>query len=126
MAKKASAGGGDYKPSVITTAIQKIEDLHGELESERGKFMLKCRRIRERMDGEYEAADGKGIPKKELRAAIRVRAKRSAAQLELDRLEPDVREGVKTILQAFGDAADLPLFISVATRASRDEGLALQ
>ena len=127
MAKKASMDdGGAYQPTVITACIKRVEELHGELETERGKFMLKCRRIRERMDTAYEEADTKGVPKREMRAAVRIRMKRKTAETELDKLEPDVREGVQKILREFGDAADLPLFQSVATRASRGEGLALQ
>lgn len=124
MAKpaKAESGGNGYDPGVVQNIVGRIEDCFDEIESERGKFMKKCRDIRESISNLYDEADARGIPKKELRVMVKARGKLKSARDLIEELEQDQRETVELLAEAFGDAADLPLFKSKIERTGAQQG----
>jgi uncharacterized protein (UPF0335 family) len=125
MAKAAAATTTNgFDPKIVQPLVKKIEGFFDDLDSERGTYMQKCRSIRESISAVYEEADARGIPKKELRAFVTARLKLEKARAVLDALEADQRETVEMLSEAFGDAADLPLFESRLRQAEREEARA--
>jgi hypothetical protein len=117
MAQPASAT-NTFDPTIVKPIVDKIEGFLADLDSERGSYMQRCRSIRDSMSSAYEEGKARGIPKKELRALVRTREKLRAARRVLDDLEPEQRQTVEMLAEAFGDAADLPLFAETINRAA--------
>ncbi len=117
MAKPAEAT-NTFESAVVKSLTGKIDGYHADLESERGSYMRKCRGIRESITAAYDEAKARGIPKKEFRAFITGRQKLEKARKVLADLEPEQRETVEMLAEAFGDAADLPLFASKINRTA--------
>ena len=116
MAKKANASNSP-NPEHVQTAVKNIEDRYDELASERGKYMLSCRRIRERMTNDYDRAVEQGISKKLLKLIVKEREyERKIEGLALD-LEPDERSELEMLTEALGDDGTLPLGVAAIDRA---------
>ena len=110
MARDAADIPNTFDPATVQNLVNKIEGLFSDIESERGAFMKKCRDIRESISNVYDEGAARGIPKKELRKLVSYRMKLDAARKVLADLEQDQVETVQLLAEAFGDAADLPLF----------------
>jgi len=109
MARKATATSNTPTPEDVQHAVRAIEQRYTELATERGKYMQVCRRIREEMSGNYEAAGLNGISKKLLVKIIKERdLERKIAGLT-DDLEPDERSELEVLVEALGDFRELPL-----------------
>jgi hypothetical protein len=121
MARDAADIGNGFKPEVVQNLVRKIEGYFSDLDHERGVYMKRCRDIRDRVSAVYDEAVGHDIPKKELRKFVTARIKLEAARKVLADLEDDQRETVQMLAEAFGDAADLPLF-EHRMQAARDNG----
>jgi hypothetical protein len=116
MAKPASSK-NTFDSAIVRSLVGKIDGYLDDLASEHGSYMQACRGIRESIAGVYDEAKARGVPKKELRAFVSARIKLRKARAVLDNLEADQRETVEMLAEAFGDAADLPLFESRIKRA---------
>jgi len=121
MARDASDIPNGFNTEVVQNLVYKIEGYFSDLDHERGVYMKRCRDIRDRIGAVYDEADGRGVPKKELRKFVTARVKLEAARKVLADLEQDQRETVQMLAEAFGDAADLPLFEHRMARV-RDNG----
>ena len=107
MAKKANENTPDDVD--IKSAVENIEARYAELATERGAYMLRCRRIREAMAANYDEAGNHGINKKLLKKIIRERElERKIDALAAD-LEPDERSELAMLVEKLGDFGDLPL-----------------
>jgi hypothetical protein len=115
MAKPADAK-NTFDPAVVKSLVGKIEGYFDDIESERGSYMRRCRSIRESITAVYDEAKARGVPRKELRAFIKGRQRLEKARKVLADLEAEERETVELLAEAFGDAADLPLFESKIKR----------
>ncbi|PYF05005.1 hypothetical protein BJ122_102231 [Rhodopseudomonas faecalis] len=120
MAKPAAAS-NSYDPELVKSLVNKIEGYVVDLNSERGKYMKACRSIRESISGVYQEAKARGIPKKELRIMIDTRAKLAAARATIEELERDQQETILMLAEAFGEAADLPLFKAAIEASENDD-----
>jgi hypothetical protein len=117
MAKKANDNPNEPDADDVRGAVINIEQRYTELASERGSYMLKCRRIREAMAGDYEHAVNRGISKKLLKTIIKERElERRIENLAVD-LEPDERSELEMLVEKLGDFGSLPLGQAAISRA---------
>jgi Skp family chaperone for outer membrane proteins len=80
-----------------------------DLATERGKYMQKCKKIREGMADEYESAAKRGISKKLLKKIVKEREyDRKIEALTAD-LEEDERSELDMLMEKLGDFANSPL-----------------
>lgn len=101
----------------VQSAVANIEQGHGELMRERGIYMQKCRKIREAIAADYDAAADKGVNKKLLRKIVKERElERKIAGLT-DDLEPDEISEHQMLLDKLGDFANTPLGSAAMQRA---------
>lgn len=108
MAKKANDTNSPADEDV-KAAVKAIEERYDDLASERGTYMQKCKRIREGMANDYEAAGNRGISKKLLKKIIQERTyERKIDALTAD-LEPDERSELEMLVEKLGAFADTPL-----------------
>jgi hypothetical protein len=117
MAKAADAS-NTFDPALIQNLVGKIEGYFSDLDSERGTYMQRCRGIRESISAVYDEAKARGVPKKELRVFVNGRQALEKARRVLADLEAEQRETVEMLAEAFGDAADLPLFANKIKRTA--------
>lgn len=109
MARKATASSNSPTPEDVQHAVRSIEQRYTELATERGKYMQLCRRIREEMGSNYDAAALNGISKKLLQKIIKERdLERKIASLT-DDLESDEQRELEMLIEALGEFGDLPL-----------------
>jgi hypothetical protein len=109
MAKKASEGINAPDDEDVQAAVRNIEEHYADLASERGSYMLKCRRIREAMAADYERAGANGISKKLLKLIVKERdLSRKIDDLVTD-LEPDERSELEMLMEKLGDFATTPM-----------------
>ena len=89
--------------------VKRIENLEEEKLREKMTYMERARRISEQQKAVYDEAKDDGVPKKALKAVIKVREhERKAADLR-DDLEDDDAASFEDIRSALGDYADTPL-----------------
>lgn len=109
MARKADENTNAPDTADVQAAVRNIEQRYEELASERGKYMLTCRRIREKMATDYEVAGNKGISKKLLKTIIKERElERKIDGLTVD-LEPDERSEREMLVEKLGEFINTPL-----------------
>lgn len=109
MAKKANENTNAPDAEDVQAAVKNIELHFEELASERGVYMQKCKRIREKMATEYEAAGNRGISKKLLKTIIKEREFERKIEALTIELEPDERSEREMLVEKLGDFGQLPL-----------------
>lgn len=108
----------------MQAAIANIEQCYADLASERGVYMAKCKRIRETMAGDYDAASEKGISKKLLKKIVKERELERKIFALSDGLEPDERSEIDMLKEKLGEFANTPL--GKAALAQADGGALAQ
>lgn len=109
MARKANENTNSPSDEDVKSAVKNIEERYQDLASERGVYMQKCKRIREGMANDYEAAGNRGISKKLLKKIIKERdLERKIEALTID-LEPDERSELEMLVEKLGAFVDTPL-----------------
>ena len=122
MARKASENVNSPNDVDVQAAVRNVEERYVDLASERGSYMLKCRRIREGMANDYEAAGNRGISKKLLKKIIKERElERRIDALTID-LEPDERSELEMLVEKLGDFGNSPLGKAALAAATKAEG----
>lgn len=101
------AGSNGYDPDVAKSYVSRVEALHGDLASERGTYMANCKSIREDINLVLTEAKDKGIPKKALRAVLKIRDFERKA--EAVREDSDAADDIDMLRHALGDLADTDL-----------------
>ncbi len=123
MAKKANENVNEPDAEDVRGAVIEIEQRYQELASERGSYMLKCRRIRDAMAANYETAQSRGISKKLLKTIVKERElERRIEALAID-LEPDERSELEMLVEKLGDFAELPLGRAAVAKAEGIDAL---
>lgn len=115
MAKPATTT-NDFEPGIVQEILAKIDGYHADLASERGSSMARCRNIRESISNVYKEAAARGIPTKELRALIKIRANEGKNREIFDDLESDQQQIVSMLAMCEG-VQDLPLWRAAADAA---------
>ena len=118
MARKANEAINAPDSDDVQAAVRNIEEHYAELASEKGAYMLKCRRIREAMAADYERASDQGISKKLLKLIVKERdLERKIEDLTVD-LENDERSELEMLMEKLGDFATLPLGIAAIEKVN--------
>lgn len=119
-----SAGNG-YPATVVKGFVKEIEALDAEREELHMAYMKKCGKLNEQKSDIYDAAKDKGIPRKALRAVVKVRATEAKAEKMRDDLEQDEQDQFDLLRLALGDLEDTELgkaaMARMAARAKEDE-----
>jgi hypothetical protein len=110
MAKNAKQVEIEVTPKLIKKLISDILAEYGELESARGAFMNRARRIRERIGSHIEGAAARGIPAKISKLTIKIQQTQIKLQGLMAELDSEERRLLKRIITAHGDKAQLQLF----------------
>lgn len=95
--------GNGFDPKTVQEIVEEIEEAFDRIESERGKYMAKCKSIREDIDLVKERAKALGIPKKELNAVLKTRAMQRKLEAIREALEEDNQELYDQLRHALGD-----------------------
>jgi hypothetical protein len=122
MAKRMSAKSvREFDDSDVQEFAEAILEEHDKLASEKGAYMKRCGTIRERIDGHYDEAEEKGIPRKALRKNVkRLLLQRQIAKIPAD-LEGQDAKDYAHVAEALGDFADTGLG-AAALRAAKNGG----
>jgi hypothetical protein len=98
-------------PELAFAAIYEVEKIDDELESEKGAYMARCRAIRDRRKATIEEYRDRGLSKKDITDAIKIR--RLGAKI--DELKAERRD-------ADEDPDQLDLFLSAVARGEAAHG----
>jgi len=127
MAKKTAATGNGFDSTVATSYVKQLEAEHQKLETERGKYMKRCRSIRDDIGSLMDDAKNKGIPKKILKDAVKHRAMRRKLESIREDMEPEQQDQFDLFQFAIGDLDEVPEREPAAgLPTGEDEGATLQ
>jgi len=97
--------------------MERIETLHADLESERGKYMAACKSIREDVKVVYQEAKDAGCNAKALRSLIKWRALEKRQQMIEGGLDEDEGAIYARLVETLG-----PLGMAAASAAGYEDG----
>lgn len=109
-AKVAKNAGVEVSPRVVNRIIGDILSHYADLESERGKFMNRARRIREGIQSVIDGATARGIAPKITKLVIRIEQTQQKLQSLMAELDSEERKDLRKIVVAHGNKAQLSLF----------------
>lgn len=112
MAERSGSAvkGNGFDPKLTKQFVKDIERLFGEMDSKKGEYMAWCQKQRELINGLYDRAKDAGIPKKDLKAVVKIRQLTDKIEELVAADEDDERaETIEMIRHALGDLADTPL-----------------
>ena len=102
--------------------VARVENLHADLESRKGKYMAECKTVREDITEVYAEAKAEGIPAKALKAEVKTREfDRKKAKLK-DSLDIDEMAAFEQLEEALGGLVDLPLGQAAMDAQRRQDG----
>jgi uncharacterized protein YydD (DUF2326 family) len=119
----AKDGANGASPEQVKEAFDEIIEFYGELASERGAYMQRCKQIRERMGEVYDAANDKGITRRVLKAKVKEHMTQEKLLAIRDGLEDDDRNEFDTLTEALGDFGGTPLGVAALDKAKRSDQL---
>lgn len=111
--KVIKIGHNGLRPEMVQDFTDRVERLMGDLLTEKGEYMQRCKVIREDIAQVIAEAKDAGIPKKSFRAVIRVRELEQKLEAIREDLEDEARETFDQIRFALGDLQDTPLGAAV-------------
>jgi hypothetical protein len=117
---KTGAAGPGFNPQLVSGYVRRIEALLDDIASERSASMIACKAIRADIGEVLDEAKNAGVPRRELKAAIKARDLARKIEALRDNFEAENRETYDQIRIALGDLADTPL--GLATLGAQDEG----
>lgn len=104
---KTGAAGPGFDPQIVGGFVRRIENVMDELLSERGSYMAACKALRGDITDILTEASQAGVPRRELKAAIK--ARELARKIDALRAGVELVETYDDIRRALGDLADTPL-----------------
>jgi hypothetical protein len=107
--KKANENTNAPSEDDVQASVANVEQNYADLLREKGIYMNKCRGIRQRMSGDYDTAQEKGISKKLLRKIIKERDLERKISAITDDLEPDELSEHQMLMEKLGEFANTPL-----------------
>lgn len=99
--------------------LQRIENLHADLESKKGSYMAECKTVREDIKLVYGEAKEAGVPAKALRGVVKYRALTRKMDAIADGLDIDEQSSYETLVEALGDFASTELGAAVLAHVPR-------
>lgn len=120
----AAQHGNGYDPERTRQCVDRIEALDRKKEAAHMAYMAECAVFAEDKKAVYdEAKDAWGIPKRALKAVIKVRATERKLEAMRDDLEADDQDSFDQIRHALGDLAETPLGAAALKGKDGDLGL---
>jgi uncharacterized protein (UPF0335 family) len=112
--KAAEGNGGAVRANGLDSDLTKsfldrVLNLYGDLNTERGTYMRQCKDIREDMAAIFDEAKDKGIPMRALKGAVKKRLLEMKIEKIRDDLDGEELDNYDMVLQALGDYGDTPL-----------------
>lgn len=98
-----TAGTNGYDKKTVNSFAARLDSIDEELESERGKYMKRCRDLRDDAATVLDEAKAKGIPKKSFKAVRKANKHMRKAKAARDDLEPDEADSFDAIAIALGE-----------------------
>jgi uncharacterized protein (UPF0335 family) len=95
-----------FAPEEVEKAVNRIENLGGELDTEKSEYMLRCKDIRSDMKDVYDEAKEQGITKSVLKAKIKERALRKKVANCRNNLEAEQIDMFDQVSSALKDIYD--------------------
>lgn len=123
MAKQRSEGSNGATQDQIKDAFDGVLRCHGELASERGAYMQRCRQIRKEIADVYEGAEDYGINRRALKAKVKEHQLQEKLLAIRDALEDDDRSEFDQCTAALGDFGGTPLGAAALDGARRRDAL---
>lgn len=103
------AGNNDFEGDVVREFLDRLLELDAQAASEMGAAMKAVRGIRGEQDIVFEEADAAGIPKKALRAHLKVARLEKQMDKIREKLEPAAQDDFDKLSQALGHLEGTPL-----------------
>jgi hypothetical protein len=97
-----------------------LKRLHEEGESAKGVYMKECQKRNDRRKAILEAANNAGVPRRELKLVF----KRFILEQKIEAIEDDLDDATvyESMIEAFGESGDLPMFAAALDRAKPSAG----
>lgn len=95
-----------FAPEKVEEVVRKIENLAGEMDTEKSEYMLRCKDIRSDIKNEYDEAREAGIAKSVLKAKIKERMLRKKVANCRSTLEPEQIDMFDQVSSALKDIYD--------------------
>jgi uncharacterized protein (UPF0335 family) len=95
-----------FAPEKVEEVVRKIENLAGEMDTEKSEYMLRCKDIRSDIKNEYDEAREAGITKSVLKAKIKERMLRKKVANCRSTLEPEQIDMFDQVSSALKDIYD--------------------
>lgn len=109
-----------YDTGLAGEFIERIQNLHGDLESERGSYMAACKKIREDIKEVLAEAESEGFDKKVIKAIVKEIELFEKIKRLPDGFDMDTQSQYEALSSALGAFADTALGQAALDR-SKDE-----
>ena len=119
-AKVDTTGTNGFNPEQVEAIVAKIEGIEQEKESEKGAYMQRCQVLNERKNMAFEEAQAYSIPKKELKAVLKLRELDRKRVKLIEEAEGETRDNIELLIDALGGLAELPLGLAAIDRSAPD------
>ena len=127
MAKPAKAAQVvEVTPKIVNGLIKLILESHSDLESARGSFMNKARRIRETIQATIDSGAARGIPPKMTKLMIKIEQLQAKLKTNLAELDSEERKLMKRIVIAHGSKEQLALFSDLPEAAKPEKPVVIK
>jgi len=110
MAKQAKTVEVEVTERTVKGIVKDVLSGFDDLESARGSYMNKARRIRETITAIYERGAARGIPQKVMKLQIKIVQQKAKLVSLITELEGEERKMLQKVAKAYGDHAQLALF----------------
>lgn len=101
--------GNGFDPAIAQGFVQRVENLHSNLATEKSEFMTRCKVIHSDIKEVMTEAKNAGIPKKALKNVVKHRALLNKAEDVRNDLEGEDQDSFDQLLHALGSFAETGL-----------------
>jgi|GEM_PF-6014081 len=105
----SAVSGNGFDKKMTTMFVKDIERHFGELDTLKSEHLTRCKRVRENIASLYDRAKDAGIPKKALKAVVKIRGLQEEIEELCEADDAEDTETIEMLRHALGDLADTPL-----------------